>query len=493
MSFTLRPYQQKFADEIIKALAKYRQILACSATGSGKTKTFIYLAKRAHAKGLTVLVLTEATKIYDQLTAELPAGNINSEIKDGYIAPGNIYIAMAQTLSRRIKMIQQFQELGQNLLIINDEAHIGTATKLLLQLLINDPMLIGFTATPDFRFAKHLPLLYKACIVGPQPDELVNDGFLCSYQHFARVRANMDELKIKNGEFTEESQERVFESKRVFDGLIEDLRNTTFKRAIVFTSSIKHCDHVTSMLNENNFNAFSIHSKSPTSDQAFDMAQYKDLSTPINICVSVGVLTKGFDFPAIDLIVLNRATTSLPLFLQMIGRGSRTSEGKSVFRVLDYGENYKRHGLWDSEIDWAKKWNQKPKKKEGVAPVRMCPICDFINSTSSTKCTNCGHEFIKIVTEDEKSETKIIELTAVYRTLIGRKISTLSPKELALYAKLKNKKPFAARIAKSHTQTGRPNFIHEYGAAMGYKQYWAQYNEPNGNEGKVEFTDITLR
>jgi len=492
MSIVLRDYQQKFANKIVNALSKKKQILACAATGSGKTKTFIYLANRANIKGLTVLILTEATKIYEQITQELPAGNINAKVKDSYIAPGNIYIAMAQSLVNRKMMLQQFIALGGQLLIINDEAHIGTATKLLQQLISNNALLIGFTATPDFRFAKHLPLLYQEIIVGPQPDELVTDGYLCSYRHYARVLANIDELKIKNGEFTEESQQIVFESKVVYDGLVADLRQRTFKKAIVFTASIKHCEDVYGMLTREGFNCIMVHSQLPPARQAWDMAAFKDCNSGVDICISVGILTKGWDYPPIDMVIIYRATTSLPLYLQMIGRGSRTHPGKEVFTVLDYGANYQRHGLWDAEIDWVKKWNSKGKKGEGVAPIKMCPECDFINPISVTTCKNCGHIFIKQgPSKEEQAETKMIELTAKYRTLIGRKISTLTPAELSMYAKIKNKKAFSIRVAKSLTQSVDAGYLAGFASCMNYARGWVWHNTP-GSE-PIPFTDITLK
>jgi superfamily II DNA or RNA helicase len=492
MSITLRPYQQKFADTVVRKLGTFKQVLACAATGSGKTKIFITLAKRAHAKGITVLILTEATKIYEQITAELPAGNINAKVKDAYIAPGNIYIAMAQSLANRRLMVQQFINLGDRLLIINDEAHIGTATKLLQNLTSNNALLIGFTATPDFRFAKHLPLLYQAIIIGPQPDELVTDGYLCSYRHYARVLANLDELKIKNGEFTEESQQHVFESKRVYDGLVADLRQQSFRKAIVFTASIKHCEDVYAMLTKEGFNCIRVHSKIDSARQTWDMKEFKDATSGLDICVSVGILTKGWDFPPIDMVILYRATTSLPLYLQMIGRGSRTHPGKEVFTVLDYGANYQRHGLWDAEIDWDKKWNSKGKKGEGVAPIKMCPECDFINPISSTICKNCGHKFDPAKpTDAEQEETKMIELTAKYRTLIGRKISSLNPPELAMYAKIKNKKAFAIRVAKSRTQSDDPNYLATFASCMNYARGWLWHNTPGPEQ--IPFTDITLK
>ena len=492
MTIQLRPYQQKFSDTVVRKLGTFKQVLACAATGSGKTKIFITLAKRANAKGLTVLILTEASKIYEQITSELPAGNINAKVKDAYIAPGSIYIAMAQSLANRRLMVQQFIGLGERLLIINDEAHIGTATKLLQQLISNNALLIGFTATPDFRFAKHLPELYQAIIIGPQPDELVTDGYLCSYRHYARVLANLDELKIKNGEFTEESQQHVFESKKVFDGLVSDLRQQAFKKAVVFTASIKHCEDVYAMLNNEGFNCIRVHSKIEQSRQLWDMAAFKDHSIGVDICISVGILTKGWDFPPIDMVILYRATTSLPLYLQMIGRGSRTHPGKEVFTVLDYGANYQRHGLWDADIDWDKKWNSKGKKGDGVAPIKMCPECDFINPISISVCKNCGHVFIKAEpTEDEQKETKMIELTAKYRTLIGRKISSLNPQELAMYAKIKNKKAFSIRVAKSLTQGVDAEYLTKFAHFMNYARGWLWHNEP-GRE-PIPFTDITIK
>lgn len=493
MSFTLRGYQQKFCNDVISHLASYRQIVACAATGSGKTKCFIYLAQRALSKNFTVLILTEASKIYDQLTDELHAGNINSTKKDGAILPGHIYIAMAQTLARRPKMIEAFQNCGQSLLIINDEAHIGTATKLIQQLLHNNPLLIGFTATPDFKFAPHLPLLYKAIVVGPQPDELVNDGYLAPYRHYARVLADFSGLKVKGGEYTEASQEQVFESKKVYDGLITDLTTVNFTKAIVFTASIKHCDDVYQRLTAAGFNAIAIHSKAANQD--YNMARYRSMATDApNICVSVGILTKGWDFPAVDLVILNRATTSLPLYLQMIGRGSRTCDGKDTFTVLDYGGNYERHGLWDVEIDWSKKWNQKPKKKgEGVAPIKMCPKCDYINPSSVMICKNCGHQFPAPKVEPDSAETKLVELTAIFSTLRGKLLSQLTPHELAVYAKFKNKKAYAIRIAKRNEQEN-PGWLRDFAKCMNYADGWIYFQMKDLTPTpRIQFHDQIIR
>ncbi|MFK5283892.1 helicase-related protein, partial [Lacticaseibacillus paracasei] len=56
-----------------------------------------------------------------------------------------------------------------------------------------------------------------------------------------------------------------------------------------------------------------------------------------------GILTTGYDEPTIEVIIVNRATMSLPLWLQMCGRGSRIFPNKKNFMVLDFGKNHDRH------------------------------------------------------------------------------------------------------------------------------------------------------
>jgi type I site-specific restriction endonuclease len=70
------------------------------------------------------------------------------------------------------------------------------------------------------------------------------------------------------------------------------------------------------------------------------------------VLTSVGILTTGFDEPTVQTIILNRATRSLTLYHQMIGRGSRRLPQKDRFKVLDLGNNVRRFGYWQDYINW---------------------------------------------------------------------------------------------------------------------------------------------
>lgn len=479
---TLRPYQEKFIGEVARAVFKDKRIISCMATGGGKTKVFIEISKRAIAKGKVVLIVSESVKIYKQIANEVSEAEcIADGVKEEKInLNAKLFVAMGQTLVRRENVVSWFNSLSEKLLVIVDEAHVGTNANLIRKLM--SALHLGFTATPSFKQAKHLPELYNDIVIGAQPQELVEMGFLSPYRHFMRKVVDLSGLKLSGGEYTEKSQELAFEKPEVYEGLIDDLKEFDYKKAMIFCASIKHCEELSAVLRSNGYELSVVHSKNKNSDYEL----YQFMQGDIKLCVSVGVLTKGFDFPAIDHIFIQRAIASLPLYLQICGRGSRTFPGKENFTVVDYGGNGKRHNLWNYERDWKKLWNGKD-KKEGVAPVKDCPECFFIMPINVSKCPNCGHLFEKEENKEEiKKQTELIELTATYNLIRGKKIADLSPRELSIYVKQTNKKAFGKRIAMAKGW----EYLIQYAKEIGWKKGWNYFIQPNL---ELEFSNITIK
>ena len=59
---------------------------------------------------------------------------------------------------------------------------------------------------------------------------------------------------------------------------------------------------------------------------------------------NVSVLTEGFDYPALDTVIIARPTMSLTLWVQMVGRVMRNSPGKIKGSVVDMCGNQDRFG-----------------------------------------------------------------------------------------------------------------------------------------------------
>lgn len=483
MSITLRPYQHKFIFDIRECIKKFKHVLASCATGGGKSKCFISIAKGCIEKGKTTLIITESTSIYKQIHQEIKdTVNIGDGVKEFYLHPNKIYVAMAQTLAKRPGLIKQLQDLNDKLLIINDEAHVSTANKVLLQL--RDAYLIGVTATPNFDDAPHLPKIYDSIVVGPQAQELVELGWLSPYFHYERKIVDLSKLKkSQKGDYSEESQMIAFDKKEVFDNIVEDLKKFEFYKGMIFCSSIKHCKDIVEKLRILNYNVSECHSKNPNTD--YELFQF---THGINeLCVSVGSLTKGFNFDPIDFIILNRCTNSLSLYHQMTGRGSRISPptGKKRFTIIDYGRHATRHKPWNYEHDWENMWNKK-QKKEGVAPIKICKKCGFMMHVNVNPCPECGEITIHVPDEKEVKATELVEITSKYNELRGRAISTLNVNELYNYVQMTNKKAFGTRIARSKGLS----FLSAYASLNKWKYGW--YNNIK-EDIKLEFTDIIIR
>jgi DNA repair protein RadD len=112
------------------------------------------------------------------------------------------------------------------------------------------------------------------------------------------------------------------------------------------------------------------------------------------VVCNVGIFTTGTDWPFIGCIVLARPTKSEMLYLQMIGRGLRTSPGKADLLILDHSDTTLRLGfvtdIHHDELDDGKpKPKAKTKQKEPKLP-KECPSCGQLKV--GRKCPGCGFE-----------------------------------------------------------------------------------------------------
>jgi superfamily II DNA or RNA helicase len=290
-------------------------------------------------------------------------------------------------------------------MIIIDEAHIANFN--LIHNHFPESYFIGFTATP-LAAAKDKPLknYYNDIVCGVDIADLIEIGSLCANETYAAKDAvNRKELAIKAGEFDNKLMGIEFTKQHHVNNVVTIYKQKAEgTKAIVFNVNIEHSLKVTNAFIEAGYNCRHFDGETDSNERTEVLSWFEN--TPGAILCNVGIATTGFDEPSIETVIVNRSTMSMPLWLQMTGRGSRPTEFKKTFTIIDMGGNAATHGDWCDKHNWEYLFWNPPKKGEGVAPVKDCPQCMRILHIKIMVCPECGYEFPppKPKIEEELSE-----------------------------------------------------------------------------------------
>lgn len=355
----LYAYQQAAIDKIFERLNNHHErynLLYQLPTGGGKTVIFSEIARRyIKETGKKVLILTHRVELCaqtSQMLNEFGVVNkvINSEVKELPV-PNDFmcFVAMVETLNNRLRdKILDLDNIG---LMIVDEAHYNSFRKLFK--FYEKGVMLGVTATPLSSNIK-LPMneVYDELIVGESIGSLINMGFLSRATTYS-YHVGLTSLKIGiNGDYTVSSSERLYNTHVMQDKLLAAYKDQCLgKKTLIFNNGIHTSQYVYESFKQAGFDIRHLDNTHTASERRKILDWFRE--KPDAILTSVSILTTGFDEPTVESIILNRATRSLTLYFQMIGRGSRVIPGKKEFTVIDLGNNLSRFGLWEDEVDWA--------------------------------------------------------------------------------------------------------------------------------------------
>lgn len=354
----LYPFQEKTVNSILEEIrtnGKDFNLLFQLPTGGGKTVIFSEITRRYIEEFKEkVLILTHRIELSIQTSMQLEAINvgnkvINSEVKE--IPDQNEYdcfIAMVETLNNRLNEDGNFIErVG---LVIVDEAHYNSFRKIFQ--FYGNANILGVTATP-LSSNKTLPLNdnYNKLVVGESIASLIESGYLADADTYT-YDVNLHGLKIgSNGDFTVSSSDVVYGNYFMQEKLLFAYEEVAVgDKTLIFNSGIETSIRVEETFKKRGYKIRHLDSTFSDKDRKDVLRWFKE--TPDAILTSVGILTTGFDEPTVQTIILNRATRSLTLYHQMIGRGSRKLPHKDRFKLIDLGNNVRRFGLWQDYINW---------------------------------------------------------------------------------------------------------------------------------------------
>ncbi|MCO6149643.1 DEAD/DEAH box helicase [Flavobacterium sp. NRK1] len=323
-------------------------------TGGGKTVVFSEIANRYIQKySQKVVVLTHRIELCSQTCSVLKKTGIKSmaytsEIKTNPRIQPDCYIAMIETLKNRIRD-KAFNPDTVGLVII-DEAHHNSFQKLLDK--FKNAFIIGVTATPlssDITMPLHKN--YNELIVGEDIRSLITQGYLAKPKAYKYTVELNSLVTARHGDYTVASSDLLYTS----DSMLE-LLHTAYKshclgkKTLIFNNGIFTSKRVFQMFSGAGYPIRHLDNKTPKEERTAILKWFKD--TKGAILTSVSILTTGFDEPSVQSVILYRATNSLTLYHQMVGRGSRRTGNKKTFTIVDLGNNIERFGEWDGPLDW---------------------------------------------------------------------------------------------------------------------------------------------
>jgi superfamily II DNA or RNA helicase len=473
----LRNYQKESILELRKNILNgNKKLILCAPTGSGKTVMFTYMVARAIERSRKCLIITDRTELLTQAGGTLA----NFGLKPVEIKPnkkisslnGVLYVGMAQTLKRRIKDEMYIEFLNGLDLIILDEAHKQEFNDLLPYFSENS-ILIGATATP-YREGnqKSLHEYYKSIIEVVTIDELIKLQFLAKPNTYG-VKVDLSKVRTKGGDYDQDQVAKVYDEVKMYHGVFENYTKITpNKKGIIFASNVASSKQLVNDFKNKGLPIEHIDGTTAPAERKRILEWFRN--TKNALISNVGILNAGFDEPNIEVVILYRATKSISLFLQMCGRGSRVTETKKDFTILDFGNNVQRHGFWEQE----RQWNLvKKKKKEGVAPIKDCPECFYLLPARVMECPNCHHVFEK--TQKDEEEELIIELSKLSYQQIKDEVKTADFKKLEMIAQAKGyKKTWIYYHLKTESD------LINYAKYKGYNKNWVDYQLNLRNERK---------
>lgn len=464
---TLYDYQ----DELIALLRNSmnrgnKHIIMQLGTGGGKTITFSYMVKKAVEKGIYCLIITDRVKLLEQAGGTFDKVGITDYdiiTRETKVMPSSrVVIAMAETLKRRLAGRLDAQMMMQKFgLVIIDEAHKGTFNKI-FSYISTKAYVIGATATPISANKKEpLSKYYDDLVQGVSIEEMIKRCKLSKPWYGCKKLADFSGLKIKGSDFDDKQLEDIYTDVKLFAGL-EEWKKNDYKdrKTVIFCSNVKVSKEVAQLLG-------CLHIDGYMSQLEQEHILYQFENTDGAIISNVDMLTTGYDCPEITNVVLYRDTLSLPLFLQMCGRGSRITDTKKRFYIYDFGRNIQRFGYWHIDRTWSLEPPSKKKKtdKDGMFAMKECPKCGYYIHAALKECPDCG--YVYPISEKEKLKIEFELLS--YDEIVAKARSTDNVEKIEALREAKGyKKNWTLRQFTSAYQ------FQEYARLKGYKSGWSK-------------------
>ena len=400
----LRPYQEQAISKLREAISERKKVVLAAPTGAGKTRIASEIFSLARSKNSRVAFVVPMLSLIEQTwkaftSHGIPADDISiiqaNHPMCNYARP--VQICSVDTLVRR-------PILPEVDIVIFDECHRNSKLYKRWMTEAPDVHFVGLSATP---WARGMAEIWDDLIIVETTRGLINQKFLSDYKYFAPTSPDLSGVSIIAGDYHEgELGEAMNKAELVADIVTTWKEQAEGRPTFCFCVNRQHAKQVQYQFNKAGIPCGYVDAFTPVSEREALIEQLR--TGEIHVLANIGTMTTGVDAPFVSCIILARPTRSEMLFIQIVGRGLRTSEGKDHCLILDHSDTGLRLGLpctivknrlSKAKPDIAQKANDK-KEKEKRAP-HKCIKCSYVMPAGALKCVNCGY------TPERKSDVMV--------------------------------------------------------------------------------------
>ena len=363
----LRPYQQQAHDAAINWIKKCTDPCVLELpTGSGKSLIVAAIANTLHqvSNGKHILCLVPSKELLEQNAEKYRDTSNQCSLFSASV--GETCLKHPVVFGTPVSVKNKIHRFGAKFCaVVLDEAHRITPTvkSIIESLVACNPNLrvIGLSATPYrlgdgyiYRMDEHGNAngddkaknpYFSAKVFTVYARDLIKQGYLTqpiiggiNSGHYETLDMQLNSM----GKFAKADVDRAYHGQgRLTSAIVGDIVSQAIDRqgVMIFSATVQHAHEVMQSLPPSL--SCIVTGETPKLEREQILRKFK--ARELKYLVNVSVLTTGFDAPHVDLIAILRATESVSLLQQIIGRGLRIDDNKDDCLILDYAENIDRH------------------------------------------------------------------------------------------------------------------------------------------------------
>lgn len=366
-------HQKEMRLRLDEAFEAHQSVMVQMPTGTGKTHLLASVVDSFVQKSeeTVVWIVAHRKELVAQIERTLGLFGIKTNHKRPERCQARVY--SIQWLTKHIEEMADIPAL----IVVDEAHHVLAKTYAAVLNAYPSAYKLGMTATPCRLNGKGFGDLFEKLLRAEPINGFIKSGYLAPFDYVS-IPTDSEEIekidglkkRAADGDYNIAEMSEVLNTRPSIERLHETVMEfAQDKKGIVYAINIEHANNIAEYYRGKGLKAESISSKTPDGERERLVADFAN--GEVQILVNVEIFSEGFDCPDVEFIQMARPTISLAKYLQQVGRGLRTAEGKRCCVLLDNVGLYRLFGLPTNDWNWQALFDGRQRGCGEVQPGRV--------------------------------------------------------------------------------------------------------------------------